>query len=462
MKLYSFVPAAVALAAVLTGGLLRTSTSVVSGSLIRGSLPAVYYVGPDELRYVFPNDKAYFTWYQDFNGVTQVSDSELASFRIGGNVTYRPGTRLVKIQSDPKVYAVDANGTLRWVKTEAAAVALFGANWSKQVDDISDSFFVNYKVGADISAVTDFNPASAKSAAANISDDKKISYIPATNVNANVNSNANIPVEPPALSCANSCDLGSACVANQCRAVPGPSNVGVKIIVLDTADVCFVGDACTGGACCTIGGNQFADNANLMAVKPRDKYLYADKQQLCGRSTVSSADFNRINSDLNAWNEATAINTGNKLNLVVSTTHLSGETTLSRVKGTCNWHYAPADMPAKAVNAVDSSTDAVIAIGSRDFDFGALPVADQATIDQASGVNGAGYSYIVKEWDINTDGPPAYTAFNDALRSQLNSAVALGVSDPTKPYVGNHCRDGKKDLDETGLDCGGNQCAPCI
>ena len=56
-----------------------------------------------------------------------VTDAQLAAYAIGGNVTYRPGTRLVKIQSDPKVYAVDAHGVLRWVKTEAAAIALYGS-----------------------------------------------------------------------------------------------------------------------------------------------------------------------------------------------------------------------------------------------------------------------------------------------------------------------------------------------
>src|SRR5690349_2355361 len=48
-----------------------------SGSLIKGSLPAVYYCGADGKRYVFTNDKAYFTWYADFNGIVIVSDTAL-------------------------------------------------------------------------------------------------------------------------------------------------------------------------------------------------------------------------------------------------------------------------------------------------------------------------------------------------------------------------------------------------
>ena len=119
----------------------------VSGSLIKGTPPAVYYCGEDGKRYVFVNDKAYFSWYPDFSTVQTVSDATIASITIGGNVTYRPGTRMVKIQSDPRVYAVARGGVLRWVETEAAAARLYGANWNTTIDDVPDSFFVNYKIG---------------------------------------------------------------------------------------------------------------------------------------------------------------------------------------------------------------------------------------------------------------------------------------------------------------------------
>ena len=128
-----------------------TATACTSGSLIKSSsLPAVYYCGANGKRYVFVNDKAYFSWYADFSGVQIVSDTTLASITIGGNITYRPGVRMVKIQSDPKTYVVARGGTLRWVQTEAAAARLYGSNWNKMIDDVSDSFFVNYKVGTSI------------------------------------------------------------------------------------------------------------------------------------------------------------------------------------------------------------------------------------------------------------------------------------------------------------------------
>jgi hypothetical protein len=120
----------------------------VSGSLIKSaSLSAIYYCGNEGKRYVFVNDKTFFSWYADFSAVQTINDFTLTQIPLGGNITYRPGTRMVKIQSDPKVYTVSRGGVLRWVETETAAVRLYGANWNKQIDDISDSFFVNYKLG---------------------------------------------------------------------------------------------------------------------------------------------------------------------------------------------------------------------------------------------------------------------------------------------------------------------------
>jgi hypothetical protein len=120
------------------------------GKLIKGSTPALYYCGADGKRYVFPNSNTYNTWYADFSGVVTLSDADLAKFMLGGNVTYRPGARLVKIQTDPKVYAIARGGVLRWVTSESVATRLYGANWNRMVDDVPDAFFVNYKIGAQI------------------------------------------------------------------------------------------------------------------------------------------------------------------------------------------------------------------------------------------------------------------------------------------------------------------------
>ena len=74
----------------------------------------------------------------------------MSKIMLGGNVTYRPGVKLVKIQTDTKVYAVDHNGTLRLMITPAVAAKYYGASWNKNVADIPDIFFMNYKIGQSI------------------------------------------------------------------------------------------------------------------------------------------------------------------------------------------------------------------------------------------------------------------------------------------------------------------------
>ena len=117
---------------------------------------------------MFPNEKIYASWYSGFSQVETVSAETMATYQIGGNVTYRPGVRMIKIQSDPKVYAVDANGTLRWVTTEAIAQALYGSAWNTMVDDISAAFFFSYTVGADITDSATYNKETIKNAAVDI------------------------------------------------------------------------------------------------------------------------------------------------------------------------------------------------------------------------------------------------------------------------------------------------------
>ena len=112
---------------------------------------AVYYCGKDGKRYVFTDAQTYFSWYPDFNGILTVARDVLAQIVIGGNITYKPGS-LVKIQTDPKVYVVSRGGILRWVPTEAIAVALFGPSWARMVHDVPVVFFLNYVIGAPMEA----------------------------------------------------------------------------------------------------------------------------------------------------------------------------------------------------------------------------------------------------------------------------------------------------------------------
>lgn len=117
----------------------------------------VYYVYSGK-RYSFPNERVYFSWQANFDAVRVISPAQLAAYPLAGNVTYRPGTRLVKIVSDPKVYAVEGGGVLRWISDEGVARQLYTASWNRLVDDVSDALFTDYRLGTPISTETDHDP----------------------------------------------------------------------------------------------------------------------------------------------------------------------------------------------------------------------------------------------------------------------------------------------------------------
>lgn len=160
---------------------LSASAAPGPGSLIKLACPAgatvdnpckaVYYYGSDGKRHAFPNDKVYFTWYANFSTVQTVSSSFLSSIPLGSNVTYRPGAKLVKFQTDDRTYAVALGGTLRWVTTEQVATSLYGSNWNTKIDDISDAYFTNYRFGAQIASTADYSTSAELGFAATVDDD---------------------------------------------------------------------------------------------------------------------------------------------------------------------------------------------------------------------------------------------------------------------------------------------------
>jgi hypothetical protein len=125
------------------------------GNMATLSDTAVYYYASNGKRYVFPHEKVYFTWYKDFAAVKTLPVDQMSLIPIGGNVTYRPGTKLVKFQTDTKTYIVTRGGVLRWVKSEDIARAWFGDAWNQHVDDISEAFYINYTFGEPINHALD-------------------------------------------------------------------------------------------------------------------------------------------------------------------------------------------------------------------------------------------------------------------------------------------------------------------
>ncbi len=151
---------------------------IPNGSLVKKDGSSSVYYFADGGRYVFPNERTFFTWYDGFDSVLTVMSNVLSSIPLRGNVTYRPGVRMVKIQTDPKVYAVDAGGTLRWVNSESVARTLYGSDWNRQIDDVPDAFFVNYVVGEPVNAAADFSPSQVRARVGTIRENRTATPVP--------------------------------------------------------------------------------------------------------------------------------------------------------------------------------------------------------------------------------------------------------------------------------------------
>jgi len=154
---------------------LPPESSLASGRLIKiAASPAVYYLGVDGRRYVFPNEKTFRSWFPVTPAIRVIGRDEMARYQLGGNVTYRPGVRMLKIQTDPKIYAVSRNGLLRHVTSEAVAAGLYGPAWNTMIDDISEAFFINYRVGPPIQDVFDYDPEAERNRVPTIDHDKSL------------------------------------------------------------------------------------------------------------------------------------------------------------------------------------------------------------------------------------------------------------------------------------------------
>ena len=118
---------------------------------------AVYYYGNDGKRHVFPSASVYFTWYNDFDDVIEVSSDFMSSLTIGKNVTYRPGSVLVQFEGSSSIYGIEAPKTLRRYTTTGLLETDWGSNWASDVVTVSDSLYGNYTMGSVIDRSSDYD-----------------------------------------------------------------------------------------------------------------------------------------------------------------------------------------------------------------------------------------------------------------------------------------------------------------
>jgi len=140
-------------------GELQDVSDVYPGWFVRSeSFDTVYYIDEDLRRHPFWDAQTFFTWASDWDEVVWVTDATLSTLSIATPLVPKPGVVLVKIQSDPSVYAVESGATiwspvLRLISSETIAVQMYGEVWSEYVLDVDATLFPRYEYGADIETV---------------------------------------------------------------------------------------------------------------------------------------------------------------------------------------------------------------------------------------------------------------------------------------------------------------------
>lgn len=147
-----------------------------TGMLFRGeNTPLVYYLASNGKRYVFPNADTLISWHESFESesllsgesdicesVVQVSDKALMTIPMGGNVTFRPGSYIVVLESYPAYpnrYIVGrGGGILHEVSADFPMDRLYCDTVWQRVRAVPDAFFVNYTLGEAFVSLDDYDP----------------------------------------------------------------------------------------------------------------------------------------------------------------------------------------------------------------------------------------------------------------------------------------------------------------
>ena len=134
---------------------------------------AVYLLNANLERLYFPHASIYKTWYDDYSKVKEIPtvcvDSYPAPSKAPFGVNYRPGSKLVKVQISPSVYAVEPGNKISKIGSETAAKSLYGNNWASEVVDVADVFWPNYvSRGSDLTGATPHDGMLIKTSDSNI------------------------------------------------------------------------------------------------------------------------------------------------------------------------------------------------------------------------------------------------------------------------------------------------------
>lgn len=129
------------------------NTTLKPGDVIRGEhFSTIYLVTENMERRPFWNEQIFFTWGYTWSEVLWVTDATLPMMALGEPIMPKHGTVLVKIQSNPKVYAIEEGNVLRWLSDEETATVLYGDSWNQYIIDVEPTIFARFTFGDDMRA----------------------------------------------------------------------------------------------------------------------------------------------------------------------------------------------------------------------------------------------------------------------------------------------------------------------
>ncbi len=148
-------------------GELEEISVVEVGDYVRGvSFSTVYYIGADMKRHPFMDKQTYMTYESDFSNVITVTNATLPTLTMGQPVLPKSGVVLAKIISNNRVYAINTAGDgsieLRWITTEAVALANYGSRWADYVIDVPVTLYPKFELGSDIKTDEDLGSSSMR------------------------------------------------------------------------------------------------------------------------------------------------------------------------------------------------------------------------------------------------------------------------------------------------------------
>ncbi|MBI5267037.1 MAG: hypothetical protein HY851_07380 [candidate division Zixibacteria bacterium] len=101
------------------------------GDIIRcGNSSAIFYLATDGQRHQFQNIAA-STWGVSSRSVKRVASGVCRRISAGSAVTPAPGSLLIQLRGDKKIYAIAVPNVLRHVAGPSVARALYGGNWNR-------------------------------------------------------------------------------------------------------------------------------------------------------------------------------------------------------------------------------------------------------------------------------------------------------------------------------------------